>query len=406
MSVMDLYRSYPQFQLAEKICKRLQDRGFQALLAGGCVRDFLLHRSPNDFDVATNATPDQVESLFSKTVAVGKSFGVIVVVEAEIQVEVATFRKDGPYVDGRRPQSVEFAAAEEDAQRRDFTVNGLFYDLKTNSVLDYVGGTEDLQEKRLCAIGLAEKRFEEDHLRLLRAIRFSAQLDFEIEPKTLTAIEKQRDLIRTVSGERVQDELTKLLMSHWPEKGLELLCSTGLLASLLGNEELIWKPAHLVFARKEKTKEDHWFRFFLWLRFVQAEGASLFHFETLTDAWKFSRDLKQKCLKALQWTYEDRPFLRHPLGEILALSYQPEHLRGLMEYSELYLKDEERPHFEKFLSRRLQLGREKPAPWVVASDLSQKLQGEELGRAIRLCYWEQLEGNAAEKSDLLKMWGA
>ncbi len=402
---MDLYRANPQFQLAEKICKNLQEQGFQGLLAGGCVRDFLLHRSPNDFDVATNATPDQVEALFPKTVAVGKSFGVIVVVEGEIQVEVATFRKDGPYTDGRRPESVEFAAAEEDAQRRDFTVNGLFYDLTTHSVLDYVGGAEDLQKKRLCAIGLAEKRFAEDHLRLLRAVRFSAQLDFEIEAKTLAAVETQRDLIRTVSGERIQDEMTKLLMSHWPEKGLEILCATGMLASLLGHEQINWNSAQPIFARKEKTKEDHWFRFFLWLRFVQAEGATLNFFETLMDAWKFSRDLKQKCMKALQWTFDDRPFLRHPLGEVLALSYLPEHLRGLMEYSELYLTDEERPHFEKFLSRRLQLGREKPAPWVVASDLSPKLQGEELGRAIRLCYWEQLEGNAAEKANLLKMWG-
>jgi tRNA nucleotidyltransferase/poly(A) polymerase len=214
-----------------------------------------------------------------------------------------------------------------------------------------------------------------------------------------------RHLIKTVSGERILDEMTKLLLSSGVERGIEILYQTGLLASLLGNEELIWKPTHLVFARKEKNKEDHWFRFFLWLKFAQVEGASLYHFENLADAWKFPRDLKQKCLKALQWTYEDRPFLRHPLGEILALSYSPEHLRGLMEYSEFSLKEDERVNFEKFLTRRLALGREKPTPWVVASDLSDRLQGEELGRAIRLCYWEQLEGNAKEKQDLLKMWG-
>ena len=403
---MDLYRSNPQYQLAQQICEKLQDKGFQALLAGGCVRDFLLHRSPNDFDVATNATPDQVELLFPKTVAVGKAFGVIIVVQGEEQVEVATFRKDGLYEDGRRPTEIEFAAAEEDAQRRDFTINGLFYDLKSASVLDYVGGAEDLQKKQIRAIGLPQKRFEEDHLRLLRAVRFAAQLDFEIETQTLQAVKTCRKLIKTVSGERIQDEMTKLLLSPGVEHGLEILFQCGLLASLLENEELIWKPAHLVFSRKEKNKEDAWVRFFLWLRNAQVEGASLYHFENLADAWRFSRDLKQKTLKALQWTYEDRPFLRHPLGELLALSYSPEHLRGLMEYSELYLKEDERLNFEKFLARRLSLGREKPVPWVAASDLSDRLQGEELGRALRMCYWEQLEGNVQGKSELLDLWRA
>ncbi len=402
---MDLYRQNPQFELASRICEKLQSKGYQALFAGGCVRDFLLHRHPNDFDVATNATPDQVEALFPKTVAVGKNFGVIVVVEGGIQVEVATFRKDGPYQDGRRPTSVHFAQAEEDAQRRDFTVNGLFYDLKTNSVLDYVDGSVDLKNKQIRAIGEAKKRFEEDHLRLLRAVRFAAQLDFEIEAKTWSAIKDCRNLIQTVSGERIQDELTKLLLSPKLELGLELFFESGLLGSLLKNESLLWKPPQMVFSRKEKNKEDHWFRFFLWLKMSQTEGASLFHFENLCDSWKFSRDLKQKTLKALQWIYEDRPFLRHPLGELLALSYQPEHLRGMMEYSEHSLQDEERPGFERFLSRRLELGREKPTPWVAASDFAGFLQGEELGKALRLCYWEQLEGNAKAKTDLLKMWG-
>jgi tRNA nucleotidyltransferase/poly(A) polymerase len=402
---MEIYRQDPQFQLAEKICQSLQAQGHQALLAGGCVRDFLLHRTPQDFDVATSATPDQVEALFPKTVAVGKNFGVIVVVEGEIQVEVATFRKDGLYQDGRRPTTVEFAPAEEDAQRRDFCINGLFYDLKTQTVLDYVDGHEDIRKKRIRAIGEPKKRFEEDHLRLLRAVRFAAQLGFEIESETWAAIKVSSGLIKTVSGERIQDELTKLLLSPSPEKGLELLMQSGLLAELLVSENLLWKPAAQIFSRSEKNKEDAWFRFFFWLRSVQLEGASLFHFENLADRWKFSRDLKQKSLKALNWIYEDRPFLRHPLGELLALSYQPENLRGLMEYSEWSLQEDEKLHFEKFLSRRLQLGREKPAPWVAASDLSVKLQGEELGKAIRLCYWEQLEGNAKDKAELLKMWG-
>lgn len=402
---MDLNRQNPQFVLAEKICQTLQAKGYQALLAGGCVRDFFLHRVPNDYDVATNATPDEVEAAFAKTIAVGKNFGVIVVVDGGEQVEVATFRKDGPYEDGRRPISIEFAEAEEDSKRRDFTVNGLFYDLQSGQVLDYVDGVKDIQNKQIRAIGEPSVRFEEDHLRLLRAIRFAAQLGFNIETGTWISIEVHRHLIRTVSGERIQDELGKFLMSPYLDQGLDLLYRSGILASLIGEESLEWKPTHPVFVRKEGLLEDRWFRFFFWLRGLIPTGASLIFFEGLCEKWKFSRDLKQKTLKSLQWTFEKEPFLHHPLGELLAASYEPEHLRGMIEYSEFFLQEDEKVPFERFLSRRLQLGREKPKPWVAASDLTSVLQGEELGRALRRCYWEQMEGNAKTKSDLLKMWG-
>ena len=160
---MDLYRQNKQFLLAEMICESLQAKGFEALLAGGCVRDFLLGRVPADFDVATKATPDQVEALFPKTIPVGKKFGVIVVIDtvSGAQVEVASFRKDGDYQDGRRPESIELTNAEEDSKRRDFTVNGLFYDLATKKVLDYVDGLEDLKLKRIRAIGNPTLRFKE-----------------------------------------------------------------------------------------------------------------------------------------------------------------------------------------------------------------------------------------------------
>jgi tRNA nucleotidyltransferase/poly(A) polymerase len=401
---MEIYQQNPQFQLAEKICKTLQEKGYEALLAGGCVRDFLLHRTPNDFDVATSALPEIVEQIFPKTIAVGKSFGVMVVVDGSEQVEVATFRKDGPYLDGRRPSSIEFSEAEEDSKRRDFTINGLFYDLSKREVLDYVEGLDDLKAQQIRAIGVPAQRFEEDHLRLLRAIRFASQLGFEIENGTWEAVEVQRSLIQSVSGERIQDELTKFLMGHFLDRGLELLFQSGLLASLLEQENLIWKPPFPVFTRKEKTAEDHWFRFFFWLRGVMMTGASLFFFEELCDRWKFSRDLKQKTLKALQWTFERKPFLNHPLGELLSFSYEPEHLRGLIEYSEFFLGDDEKSAFENFLSRRLALGREKPKPWIVAADLAPRLQGEQLGRALKQSYWEQLEGVVTDKSEILKKW--
>ncbi len=399
---MEYYHSNRQFLLAQQICQTLQARGFQALLAGGCVRDFLLHRTPADFDVATSATSDQVEELFEKTLAVGKNFGVIIVLEDQIQVEVATFRKDGVYEDGRRPSQIEFTDAKEDAQRRDFTVNGLFYDLVSKKVLDYVHGLDDLNQQILRAIGNPTLRFKEDQLRLLRAVRFSAQLGFEIESQTLKAVSSQAALIRSVSGERIQEELTKLLISQDPQKGLNLLLKTGLLEALL-ETNLQPFPCKEIFSRSEKNKEDHWFRFFLWIWKMKLTPTQEF-FEQLCDKWKFSRDLKHKTRKSISWMFQERVFLRRPLGELLALSYDSENLRGLMEYSEILLQDmEEKIQFEFFLKRRLALGREKPHPWVAASDMPH-LKGEAVGQAIRLCYWEQLEGTAKSKEDLSHLW--
>ncbi|MEZ0392284.1 MAG: CCA tRNA nucleotidyltransferase [Pseudobdellovibrionaceae bacterium] len=401
---MDLYLKNPEFELAKKICQTLQAKGFQALLAGGCVRDFLLKRQPNDFDVATSATPDQVEALFSKTIAVGKNFGVIVVIDGDQQVEVATFRKDGPYKDGRRPETVEFSEAKEDAERRDFTVNGLFYDLQTQQVIDYIGGEKDLWQKSIRAIGNAGKRFEEDHLRLLRAVRFAAQLGFQIESETLRALEASRSLIATVSGERIQEEMRKLLTSPDPLTGLEILYRSGLLASLLSEENLRWIPPDNIWRRQEKTDEDSWYRFFLWLKSVLAPVTPIKEFEALCDRWKFSKDLKQKTLKALQWSYEEKPFATHSLGELLSLSYEPEQLRGLLESAEQNLQLEEKLKFEEFQKRRQELGPQKPKPWVTASDLIDKLQGEALGQALKACYWEQLEGKVKNKEDLIEKW--
>ncbi len=195
---------------AREIVAQLQAADFAAFWVGGCVRDFLLGREPQDFDIATDARPEQVEKLFKKTIPVGKKFGVIIVVEGGQQFQIATFRAEADYQDGRRPEKVVFASAEADALRRDFTVNGLFYDPLTNKIHDWVGGEKDLRAKIIRTIGVPEERFGEDHLRLLRAVRFAAQLDFEIEPKTFAAIQKLAPKIKLISAERVRDELIKL----------------------------------------------------------------------------------------------------------------------------------------------------------------------------------------------------
>jgi len=195
---------------AAKIVQRLQAAGFAAFWVGGCVRDFLLGREPQDYDIATDARPEQIEKLFEKTIAVGRKFGVIVVVEGNQQFQVATFRAEAEYQDGRRPEKVVFANAEADALRRDFTVNGLFYDPISKKIHDWVGGEKDLRAKIIRTIGKPEERFAEDHLRLLRAVRFAAQMNFEIEPKTFSAIQSLAPKIKLISAERIRDELLKL----------------------------------------------------------------------------------------------------------------------------------------------------------------------------------------------------
>jgi len=217
---------------AIQIVKQLQAAGHSALWAGGCVRDALLKKEPKDYDVATSATPDQVQQLFGhkSTLAIGKSFGVITVLgpKSAGPIEVATFRRDGGYSDGRRPDSVEFTDAREDALRRDFTVNGMFFDPIEEQVIDYVGGKDDLIAKQIRAIGDPDARIEEDKLRMLRAVRFATTYDFAIEENTLKAIQKQASQISAVSPERIGVELRKMLGHANKASAFLLLVETNL----------------------------------------------------------------------------------------------------------------------------------------------------------------------------------
>src|SRR6516165_10083591 len=219
--------------IATGIVERLQGAGFAAFWVGGCVRDFLLGREPQDFDIATDADPDQVENLFSKTIPVGKKFGVILIVEQGHQFQVATFRAEAEYRDGRRPEKVVFSSAEADASRRDFTVNGLFFDPIAKKLHDWVGGEKDLRAKIIRTIGAPEERFAEDHLRLLRAVRFAAQLNFEIESKTFAAVKFLAPKIKLISAERIREELLKLFPPPHAARGLVLLRDSGLLVEVL-----------------------------------------------------------------------------------------------------------------------------------------------------------------------------
>lgn len=215
---------------AAALVRTLRDHGHDAYFAGGAVRDRLLGLTPIDIDIATSAHPDDVQALFERATDLqGRSFGVVRVLRGGHVFEVATFRHDLPYSDGRRPDGVVFTTAEEDAARRDFTVNGLFYDPLSDKVIDYVGGREDLAARVLRAIGSPEQRFQEDHLRLFRAIRFAAQLGFEIEPATWEAIRQHRGLAARLAPERVRDELIKCFCGPRPGLALDLLDASGLL---------------------------------------------------------------------------------------------------------------------------------------------------------------------------------
>jgi poly(A) polymerase len=210
------------------VLRRLRDSGHIAYFAGGCVRDSILGLEAKDWDVATDAPPDRVRELFISTQAVGAAFGVILVRSGKSVVQVATFRADGAYEDGRRPGSVRFTSAEEDAQRRDFTINGLFLDPIENRVIDYVGGREDLAARKVRAIGSPTERFGEDHLRLLRAVRFASRLGFEIEPATAEAIRSSAPRIKGISPERIAEELRLMFTAPTRNVAWTLLWQLGL----------------------------------------------------------------------------------------------------------------------------------------------------------------------------------
>lgn len=219
--------------VTDGIIRRLQENGFQALYVGGCVRDALLGVAPKDHDIATSATPDEIEALFEHTVAVGKAFGVMVVIEGGQEVEVATFRRDGDYADGRRPDEVTFTDAREDALRRDFTINALMYDPVRDELLDFTGGQDDLRAGIVRAVGEPNRRFMEDHLRMLRAVRFAARTGFVLEPATFDAIRELAGLVTTVSAERIGAELLGMFTCKSPDVALVLLEDSRLLRHVL-----------------------------------------------------------------------------------------------------------------------------------------------------------------------------
>jgi putative nucleotidyltransferase with HDIG domain len=221
------------------IIKRLREAGYESYLAGGCVRDFLLNQTPQDYDITTNAKPEEIQRLFPHTIPVGAQFGVVLVVFDDQPFEIATFRFDGPYLDGRRPSHVRYGSLQEDILRRDFTINGMVYDPLDQRIIDLVEGQRDLQKRTVRAIGNPRERFEEDRLRMIRAVRFAAALNFTIEEQTFDAIRQLAPSVRQISWERIGDEITRILTGADPRRGFELLDATGLLKVILPEVEAL-----------------------------------------------------------------------------------------------------------------------------------------------------------------------
>jgi len=263
----------PKREFAIEVVRRLQEAGYRALWAGGCVRDFLMGRVPKDYDVATDARPDSVRELFGqrRTLAVGASFGVIVVVGSKKSgnVEVATFRTEGTYADGRRPDHVVFSTPEADALRRDFTINGMFYDPVAEKVYDYVEGEKDLAAGIVRAIGRPADRMTEDKLRMLRAVRFTATLDFAVDAATADAIRAQAREIQIVSAERILQELQKMLVDSHRRRAMELARDLELLA------EIIPELAPILTGGLKDDVESEWLRALRRLQLLNAPGFEL-----------------------------------------------------------------------------------------------------------------------------------
>ena len=403
------FANHKQWRAVKEVADRLSQSGYQVYLAGGCVRDFLMKRAPNDFDLATDASPDQVAELFPKALMVGRAFGVSILPFGDYQLEVATFREDLEYKDGRRPEGVRFSTPEADSRRRDFTVNALFFDLNSETVIDFVGGQDDIKRRVIRTVGDPEQRFAEDKLRLLRAVRFAAQLEFTIAPETQSAIQRHAAEINVVSRERVRDEMIKLLKTSERVTGLSLMLQTGLMRALFPELEAL--------IRREP---DRWLARFGRGPLDSDLALALFYYplaETMAE-----RELREKHLKALrldgraieaiQFALTNFKIFLDPKsvrkGELILLLAHPGAetalaLASILEGQPLGGSERARELSDMAL---LALGpeRKKPTPFVGGED-AQALgvkPGPSLGRLLAEAYLLQLEGKFDTRGEALE----
>ncbi len=384
-------QNHPQWSAASFILQTLQKKGFEALLAGGAVRDLLIHRQPGDLDIATSALPDQVEKLFPQTVAVGKAFGVIRVIQEGHSIEVATYRHDLEYRDGRRPEGVVFTNRVEDAKRRDFTINALFYDPFKGIVYDDVRGQEDLSRKLLRCVGESSLRFKEDELRRLRLVRFVSQLGFQIESETRKALEKGLEGLAQVSRERVTEEIGKMWGGNFLREAFPIWLESGMAKQVDAAWEqppFQWGPALEKIARQNSAEKwTHYFSFF-------------FKEENLRTHFKLYRLPKEieKFVESVWKNYQAIPdFHKLSRGEQKYQMAQVGFSLGLEYWIAHHASDEKLLNLLKEAQSQSPL----PPPLVRAEHIQGQFQGAELGRVLKALYRQQLEEDWANLSQAL-----
>jgi tRNA nucleotidyltransferase/poly(A) polymerase len=376
---MITFTKHAHWNHVKSICEKLHENGYVAWLAGGCVRDGLLNFIPHDFDVATNAQVADIEQLFEKTIGVGKAFGVLRVVIPPIDIEVATFRKDGPYSDGRRPATVAEASPEEDAHRRDFTINALFFDPFSNEVKDFVNGKKDLKARLIRTVGRAEDRFQEDHLRIMRAVRFVSQLDFNLEEKTQKAVTKLSNLVPTVSGERIFAELQKMLKGRRPDRGIKLLHETHILENIMSEVKYAatWPGLYRKIVGSPHQETMGWIILF--------HGTPEGDREKVYGRLRFSNDLKGTIEGTIAGIEKLKIFKELSLADQKEVSAQK--TTGLaLEY--LDLTSPAPPLVKKFVHAHRTL----PPPWLKSHHLEEMgiKPGKEMGVLLAKAYEAQL----------------
>ena len=387
------------------VLRRLRSAGHKALLAGGCVRDMLLGLRSTDYDVATSATPRQVKRLFRHVLLIGAKFGVAMVIHRGRKVEVTTFRSDLSYSDGRRPDAVRFATAEEDARRRDFTINGLFYDPIAEEVIDTVGGQADLRRGLIRTIGNPSERFAEDYLRMLRAVRFAVRLGFKITPATARAIRQHAPKITSISGERIFDELSKMLSLPSAAQALRKMAELGLakeiLPELLQQEEL-WQVA---VERVESLAKKRTFTLTLGATLAELPPRTI---STLVRRWGASNDLRAELCFYSQHLDDWRRAADLQLSEFKRLMAS----RHFANLQVLWRCRERRLTGRQVQSRRIARraagipkARIAPTPLVTGSDLIKMglKEGARIGRLLKHLYNAQLNEKLRSRREALAM---
>ena len=393
-SAVRLLKEHPEWPAASSILRTLRAAGYRALLAGGCVRDALLNVQAQDLDIATSATPEQVQKLFARTVAVGASFGVIRVRHDDREFEVATFRRDLPTQDHRHPQGVEWSDEKEDALRRDFTVNALFFDPDSGEILDYVGGVDDLRRKVLRTVGRAEIRFAEDHLRILRALRFSIQLDLTWDPETESQVHLDVGRLKSISPERIRDELYKMLKTGRGDRVTQVLKNFRVFHELWPELENVLPDHNPLLQAPPGDRAEAFAR---WLAPVAISRP-----EILPPMLR-SLKLSSAEIRSLTMTFailsEGDRFWKRPPGEKIFLFGKPEVARALR-FDETLTGRPELVHLCRDF-QKVAVDGVLPARLVRGTELSAFCQGRLLGEALDAVYFAQLEGVVTDTAQAL-----